>query len=189
MRSINDGCAGTRSALCVSAQTLHHQTRTLDIGSGYALHRTQQRAAAPNELALGERPSFDTLESQNIMLRPAKDLQDLAIVPSDGAVDDAIGDVKDLYFDDEAWTIRYLVVDTGSWLSSRKVLVSPIAAGKPDWTAKLLPVSLTREQVKNAPDIDTDSPVTRQHETDYLDYYSYPSYLSLIHISEPTTPY
>lgn len=106
------------------------------------------------------------------MLRQTKDLLDLAI----GATDGAIGDVKDLYFDDEAWAIRYLVVDTGSWLFSRKVLISPIAAGKPDWAARRLPVSLTREQVRNSPDIDTDMPVTRQHETDYLDYYSYPYY-------------
>lgn len=110
------------------------------------------------------------------MLRPSKDLQDLAIVARDDVNHDAIGDVKDLFFDDEAWAIRYLVVDTGSWLFSRKVLISPIAAGKPDWTAKRLPVSLTREQIKNSPDIDTDMPVTRQHETDYLDYYSYPYY-------------
>lgn len=79
---------------------------------------------------------------------------------------------------DEAWAIRYLVVATGSWLSSRKVLISPIAAGKPDWAAKLLPVSLTREQVKNSANIDTDTdmPVIRQHETDCLDFYSYPHY-------------
>ena len=106
------------------------------------------------------------------MLRQTKDLQDLAISATDGA----IGDVKDFYFDDEAWAIRYIVVETGSWLSSRKVLISPIAAEKPDWAAKLLPVRLTREQVKNSPAIDTDMPVTRQHETDYLDYYGYPYY-------------
>lgn len=110
------------------------------------------------------------------MLRQTKDLQELAIVASAGTTEGAIGDVKDLYFDDEAWVIRYLVVETGSWLFSRKVLVSPIAAGMPNWAAKLLPVSLTREQVKNSPNIDTDMPVTRQHETDYLDYYSYPYY-------------
>jgi sporulation protein YlmC with PRC-barrel domain len=106
------------------------------------------------------------------MLRHSKDLQDLTVVATDGA----IGNVKDLFFDDEAWAIRYLVVDVGSWLFSRKVLISPIAAGKADWSAKALPVSLTREQVKNSPDIDTDMPVTRQHETDFLDYYSYPYY-------------
>ena len=52
------------------------------------------------------------------------------------ATDGAIGHVKDFYFDDEAWVIRYLVVDTGSWLSSRKVLISPIAIGHPNWTDK-----------------------------------------------------
>ncbi len=110
------------------------------------------------------------------MLHHIKDLHDLAIGASDGANDSAIGDVKDLYFDDEAWAIRYLVVETGSWLSSRKVLISPIAAGKPDWASKRLPVSLTREQVRDSPAIDTDMPVTRQHETEYLDYYTYPYY-------------
>jgi hypothetical protein len=106
------------------------------------------------------------------MLRQTKDLQDLALLATDGE----IGDVKDFFFDDEAWTIRYLVVDAGSWLSSRKVLISPISASKPDWLTKKLPVALTRDQVKYSPDIDTEMPVTRQHETDYLDYYSYPYY-------------
>jgi hypothetical protein len=106
------------------------------------------------------------------MLRQTKDLQDLVIVATDGI----IGDVKDIYFDDELWVIRYLVVEAGSWLSSRKVLISPIAAGTPDWTAKLLPVSLTREQVKNSPVIDTDKPVTRQHEMGHMEHYNYPYY-------------
>ena len=106
------------------------------------------------------------------MLRHSDDLRKLAISATDGV----IGDVKDLYFDDETWVIRYLVVETGSWLSSRKVLVTPIAAGPPDWDARELPVSLTRAQVKDSPDIDTDMPVTRQHEAAYLDYYSFPYY-------------
>jgi uncharacterized protein YrrD len=106
------------------------------------------------------------------MLRDMDDLEGYAIRATDGT----IGHVKDFYFDDEAWVIRYLVVDTGSWLSSRKVLVSPIAIGQPDWTAKVLPVSITKEQVKNSPDIDTEKPVSRQHEMRYLGYYGYPYY-------------
>ncbi|MEP7312502.1 MAG: PRC-barrel domain-containing protein [Pseudomonadota bacterium] len=106
------------------------------------------------------------------MLRSLKDLENYAIRATDGV----IGHVKDFYFDDEAWAIRYLVVDTGSWLSSRKVLISPIAIGDPDWTNKVLPVSITMEQVKNSPDIDTDKPVSRQHEMSYLGYYGYPYY-------------
>lgn len=129
-------------------------------------------AAASIAPALIGRIAFKTFESESTMLRQSQDLQNLAIVATDGA----IGDVKDLYFDDETWTVRYLVVDAGTWLSSRKVLMSPISVGKPDWAAKELPVSLTREQVKNSPNIDTEMPVTQQHETDYLDYYSYPYY-------------
>jgi hypothetical protein len=101
-----------------------------------------------------------------------KDLQDYAIHATDGN----IGHVKDFFFDDAAWVIRYLVVDTGTWLSSRKVLISPVAIGTPDWAKKVLPVSITREQVKNSPDIDTERPVSRQHEMGYLSYYGYQHY-------------
>lgn len=109
------------------------------------------------------------------MLCSTHDLQDLAIVATDGS-SGAIGGIKDIYFDDADWAIRYLVVETGSWLSSRKVLISPIAVGKPDWDAQQLPVALTCDQVKSSPDIDTDMPVSRQHEVDYFNYYRYPYY-------------
>jgi hypothetical protein len=106
------------------------------------------------------------------MFRSIKDLEGYAV----GATDGPIGHVKDFYFDDQAWIVRYLVVDTGAWLASRKVLISPIAIGRPDWTERLLPVSITKEQVKNSPDIDTERPVSRQHEMEYSSYYSYPYY-------------
>lgn len=106
------------------------------------------------------------------MLRNVKDLRGYAIHATDGE----IGKVEDFYFDDEDWAIRYLVVDTGSWLSSRKVLISPLALGHPDWMGKLLPVALTKSQVEHSPDIDTQKPVSRQHEAAYLRYYGQPYY-------------
>ncbi len=106
------------------------------------------------------------------MLRSVKDLEDYAIQATDGS----IGQVNDFYFDDKAWVIRYLVVNTGSWLSGRKVLISPIALGQPNWGEKVLSVSITQEQVKNSPGIDTERPVSRQHEMRYLGYYGYPYY-------------
>ncbi len=106
------------------------------------------------------------------MLRNMKDMDGYAVRATDGT----IGHVVDFYFDDHAWVIRYCVVDTGSWLASRKVLISPIAIGHPDWMDKILPVSITKAQVKNSPEIDTDKPVSRQHEMDYLGYYGYPYY-------------
>jgi hypothetical protein len=106
------------------------------------------------------------------MLRNVKDLRGYALRATDGV----IGRVDDFYFDDEGWAIRYLVVDTGSWLSGRKVLISPIAIGPPDWTTHELPVSLTKAQVEHSPDIDTRRPVSRQHEAEYFGYYGYPYY-------------
>ena len=85
------------------------------------------------------------------MLRTIKELHEYAI----GAVDGVIGHVKDLYLDDKDWVVRYLVVDTGGWLSDKKVLISPMAIGKPNWAQEVLPVSITKEQVRNSPDVDT----------------------------------
>jgi hypothetical protein len=106
------------------------------------------------------------------MLRDVKDMVGFAIEATDGA----LGDVRDCYFDDEAWVIRYLVVETGGWLSNRKVLVSPFSMGEPKWALGKLPVRLTREQVRASPGIDTDKPVTRQYELDFGGYFSYPNY-------------
>jgi len=106
------------------------------------------------------------------MLRSMKDMEDYTIGASDGV----IGRVKDYYFDDEAWVIRYLVVETQDGSPRRKVLISPISIGRPNWSEKILPVSLTRAQVQKSPDIDTDKPVSRQHEMGYLGYYGYGAY-------------
>jgi hypothetical protein len=104
------------------------------------------------------------------MLRSMKDMEDYTI----GATDGIIGRIKDFYFDDDAWVIRYLVVDAVE--GQRKVLISPISIGQPNWSEKILPVSLTRRQVAHSPDIDTDKPVSRQQEMGYLGYYGYGSY-------------
>ncbi|MFT7108608.1 MAG: hypothetical protein ACI843_000253 [Psychrobacter glaciei] len=106
------------------------------------------------------------------MLRSMNNLNDYEIVAKDGNV----GHVKDFLFDDVSWVVRYFVVETGSWLSSRKVLISPIAVEEPNWAKKILPVLITKEQVRNSPHIDTDKPVSRQHEFDYFGYYGYPNY-------------
>jgi hypothetical protein len=106
------------------------------------------------------------------MLRNMKDLQGYSLQATDGI----IGDLKDFYFDDQSWGVRYLIVDTGTWLSGRKVLVSPIAITGSMASGKVFLSTLTREQVKNSPDIDTDKPVSRQHELQYLEYYGHPRY-------------
>src|ERR1700677_3197401 len=106
------------------------------------------------------------------MLRTMDDLEDYSI----GATDGTIGRVKDFYFDDERWIVRYFVVETGAWLASRKVLISTMSIHAPNWLNRLLPVSMTRRQVEESPDIDTDRPVSRQHEMSLSGHYGYPYY-------------
>ena len=106
------------------------------------------------------------------MLTNATYLKDMVIRATDGD----IGTVDQFYFDDEAWVIRYLTVETGGWLGGRQVLISPISVVYADWQAWRLDVALTKLQVKNSPGIDTHQPVSRQHEAAYLDYYGYSYY-------------
>lgn len=84
------------------------------------------------------------------------------------AIDGEIGSVEEFYFDDERWTIRYLVVNTGAWLSRRQVLISPIFMTRADWDSKQLHLSLSRTQIEHSPEINTQKPVSRQHEAEYM---------------------
>ncbi|NDP22110.1 MAG: PRC-barrel domain containing protein [Paludibacter sp.] len=93
-----------------------------------------------------------------------------------GATDGEIGKVKDFYFDDITWTIRYLVVETGNWLSNRKVLISPEALLQCDWENETFPVNLTKGQVEKSPNTDTDQPVSRQQEIELYAHYPWTNY-------------
>jgi sporulation protein YlmC with PRC-barrel domain len=117
------------------------------------------------------------------MLRRMKDLKGLAI----GAKDGDIGEVNDFVFDDKNWTVRYLVADTSRWLPGRKVLISPIIVDQADWEGKRLPVLLTKEQVKNSPDINMDENLSAQDEIKYYNYYGWPYYWAGDEIWGPVT--
>jgi len=93
-----------------------------------------------------------------------------------GATDGEIGEVKEFYFDDDTWIVRYLIVDTGNWLFGRVVLISTQAIVNADWVKKIFSVNLTKEQIKNSPDINTDLPVSRQEETKLQKYYPWVQY-------------
>ena len=77
------------------------------------------------------------------------------------AADGDIGRVRDLYFDDQRWTIRYLVVDTRHWLPGRRILLSPVSVRKVDWARREIVVAMSREQIRRSPNVDTDQPVGR----------------------------
>jgi hypothetical protein len=116
------------------------------------------------------------------MLRNTSQLKGLVIRATDGEV----GTVDQFYFDDDSWAVRYLTVDTGGWLGGRRVLISPMSVINTNWQARRVDVALTKTQVENSPDIDTQMPVSRQHEAAYLQYYGYPYYWGGPYLWGPT---
>jgi uncharacterized protein YrrD len=106
------------------------------------------------------------------MILRAKTLEGCELHARDGE----IGRVKDVYFDDEHWHVRYLVVETGSWLTGRSVLISAAALGNREWSSRSIVVDLTKEQVRNSPGIDTARPVSRQEQEALHRYYAWPYY-------------
>lgn len=92
------------------------------------------------------------------------------------AVDGEAGTLRDVYFDDQEWTVRYFVVDTGGWLAGRWVLISPAAVLAADRDSEEVRVGLTKSEVEHSPEIDLDQPVSKQQLVDLHEYYGWPAY-------------
>lgn len=106
------------------------------------------------------------------MLRNAKILNGFKLDCLDGE----LGKVKEFYFDDHYWTVRYLVADTGTWLSERMVLISPYALGAVNEDEQHITIELTKKQIEDSPSLNSDKPVSRQFENAYYKYYAWPMY-------------
>ncbi|MDL4841908.1 PRC-barrel domain-containing protein [Aquibacillus rhizosphaerae] len=92
------------------------------------------------------------------------------------ATDDELGKVKDIYFDEDNWVVRYLVVDTKKWLPGRKVLVSPISFDYVDYDNSKVAIFESKDSIKNSPTIDEKKPVSRKHELEVNSYFGWPLY-------------
>lgn len=99
------------------------------------------------------------------------------------SLDGEIGKVSEFYFDDNHWAIRYLVVDTGDWLTDRQVLISPNALLLVNKEQQSIDVNLTKKQIEDSPSLNSDKPVSRQFEEAYYGYYRWPVYWDGINMS------
>ena len=107
------------------------------------------------------------------MLNKAKTLEGYILKSLDGE----IGKVKEFYFDDQYWAIRYLVADTGDWLTGRQVLISPYAlAVDAKKEEQYISIDLTKKQIEDSPSLNSDKPVSQQFEVNYNGYYGWPMY-------------
>ena len=106
------------------------------------------------------------------MLRNSKDLEECVI----GATDGTIGHVKDLYFDDAAWAIRYLIVNTSHWWLGHQVLLATQWIADVNWFSSNVTVNLSRKTLRDAPSYDATSPLDRDQEIAVFEYYGRPGY-------------
>lgn len=107
------------------------------------------------------------------MLVSLKTLNDSTVKALDGD----IGAIKDIYFDDRFWTIRFMVVDTHPWLPlSQKVLISPISLLNFNEGGQILNVSIAKSLVKDCPKIEEHETVSREFEKAYFDFFGYGYY-------------
>jgi hypothetical protein len=104
------------------------------------------------------------------MLHSLKNVHGFEVLATDGT----IGRVKDFYFDDSTWFVRFFVVETGDWLSGRRVLVATQSVHDVDWQEHRLQTGVTLHQVMRSPNIDTMAPVSQQHAVQQYEYYGYP---------------
>ncbi|WP_417387703.1 PRC-barrel domain-containing protein [Gimesia sp.] len=106
------------------------------------------------------------------MFRSTNELRGYKVLATDGDC----GTVQDFLFDDDTNIVRYLVVDTGDWLTDRQVLVSPVAIEQPDLDSLELPTVLSKANIEAAPLVETDQPVSRQYESALTTFYNWPVY-------------
>ncbi len=87
------------------------------------------------------------------------------------ARDGEIGRLKEVFFDDQYWSVRYFIVHTGNWLLGKDVLITPSMVNVIDEEKEYIDVDLTQEQIENSPAVDTSLPISRHYENDYFGHY------------------
>lgn len=106
------------------------------------------------------------------MLRNIGDVRGRPVEAADGD----IGEIRGFFFDDRSWVVRYIIIEAGSWLNRREVVISPTAFKNPLWHAKTFPVALRKHQIESSPEIDPAKPITRPEELQIVQHYGWPAY-------------
>ncbi len=111
-------------------------------------------------------------KARDMNLRSSNAVSGYIIQASDGE----IGHVDDFIIDDEAWAIRYLIIDTVNWWSGKKVLISPRWIEHVSWEKSEVFVNISRETIKQAPEYKDGSLLTRNYEAELHQHYNHQGY-------------
>lgn len=92
------------------------------------------------------------------------------------ASDGDLGHAADFLIDDHTWAIRYVVIEAGHWFAGKKVLVAPEWVDKVSWEDQKMHVHIPREMIRNSPEFDPSTPVSREYERSLYQHYGRPTY-------------
>jgi hypothetical protein len=115
------------------------------------------------------------------MLRSIEDLKGCKVSCPDGE----LGAVAHVYFDDEMWGIRFIVIEAMGWNNWQEVWVSPLSVRGIDFAVGVVTLNLTQRQMTGSPPIDTRNAISRLQETKLFDYYGCRPYWA----ARPTSTY
>ena len=107
------------------------------------------------------------------MLFSLEDIRKTRVIVADAH----LGNLREVYFDDQEWMVRYFIVGTSRFLG-RDVLIVPEAVVHVDSQANRIELGLTRQQVEGSPPVDFAKPVSRQKAEEYIAYYGWPYFRS-----------
>ncbi|GGD02692.1 hypothetical protein GCM10007216_36830 [Thalassobacillus devorans] len=106
------------------------------------------------------------------MLYFASTLKNYNIQANDGE----LGKVKDLYFDDKKWTVRYLVADTRKWLPGKKVVVSPSGVKAVDTGEEVVHVENNKEDIRHNATLEEKQDFSYEKEMELSDTFGWKQY-------------
>lgn len=102
------------------------------------------------------------------MLRSVKELLGYKVIAEDGDV----GVCKDFLFEDNHWSVRHAVVETGHWFASERILISPDMFGHPDWSSRTIPLEMTLHELGETPQPGDDKSISWRYEKTWLSHFS-----------------
>lgn len=111
-------------------------------------------------------------ENANPNLRSVAEIEGYGLSVADGE----LGSVYDVVFSDSSWTIRYLVIETGNWLSGRKVLIAPSWCTGIDWSERVIQIRLSRDAIESCPEYDPKAPIDCNYEAAIHEHYREDTY-------------
>ncbi len=133
-------------------------------GAGASPYLLQETAIAQDDEPV--QPDGDT------NLRSVKAVTDYSVTVND----ERIGKVDGFLVEDGTWAIRYLVADTGKWLSHHRVVLPPALIKEISWAEHAVAVSVSKEALEQAPAYDDKGPLTREYEQQYYQHFGKPPY-------------